>query len=143
VRRFHHVIAVSEHDKKLMSAWVAPEAGERGGPRVWIRRSFPRGPPAVEEALGRCFVGRRWDWEPNVDAVQVFLCGGVGRASWPRFPERNAFSNCGAEIRGRRVQTLASDSVEVTGSVSLCGRAIFARAAVGGGSVARGGWERA
>ncbi|HEY7617540.1 MAG TPA: glycosyltransferase, partial [Terriglobales bacterium] len=67
VRKFHHVIAVSEHDRRLMNAWV--EAS-----RITV---VPTGvdlqqfKPAAQRTSGRplvIFVGAM-DWQPNVDAV--------------------------------------------------------------------------
>lgn len=54
------------------------------------------------------------DWEPNIDAVDYF-CAQI----WPRI--REEFPDAKFQIVGRRpatkVQRLASDSVEVTGTV--------------------------
>jgi glycosyltransferase involved in cell wall biosynthesis len=112
VARFHHVIAVSEHDRALMAAMTEPS-----------RLSVV--PTGVDVSRYRALVGREavgplvlflgsMDWEPNVDAVEYF-CGDI----WPRV--RRAVPEARFRIVGRRphprVRRLASDSVEVTGTV--------------------------
>jgi len=111
VRRFHHVIAVSEHDRKLMSRWVDPQCITVVPTGVDLESFHPcaqsSGKPLV------LFVGAM-DWEPNVDAVEYF-CAQV----WPEVKKAVP----AAEFRivgrnpGRRVLRLTSDSVSVTGSV--------------------------
>jgi len=54
------------------------------------------------------------DWEPNVDAVGVFLRE-IWPTYWPRWPNC-ALPHCGPESSGR-VRRLAGSSVEVTGRV--------------------------
>lgn len=112
VTRFDRVIAVSEHDRSLMSAWV-------DGSRIDV---VPTGvdldqfrSSEIPQPCGALvmFVGAM-DWEPNVDAVEYF------RATvWPaiaaRVPEAR-FRIVGRNP-DRRVQSLAGGSVEVTGSV--------------------------
>jgi len=117
VRKFQHVIAVSENDRSLMMKWVDadritvvptgvdlaayapdPEASNTG---------VPEPTPLVT------FVGAM-DWEPNVDGVEYF-CSEV----WPAI--QSAVPEARLRIVGRnpvrRVQKWASDSIEVTGSV--------------------------
>ena len=111
VRRLDHVIAVSEHDKKLMSAWVGAE-------RISVvptgvdTEEFSPGEPEQENMLV-VFVGAM-DWEPNVDAVKYF-CGEI----WPEIlasvPEAR-FRIVGRNP-DRRVRALAGGRVEVTGTV--------------------------
>jgi len=115
VRRFRHVIAVSDNDRRLMSAMtdasritVVPTgvdtrkyaAGEPDGARD------ERGPLVV-------FLGSM-DWEPNVDGVEYFC-----RDIWPRVLA--SVSAARFRVVGRdphpRVRRLASASVEVTGTV--------------------------
>jgi glycosyltransferase involved in cell wall biosynthesis len=112
VRRFHHVIAVSEHDKKLMSAW----GGARRLTVVPTGVDTEQFHPSPEPGRGKplvVFVGAM-DWEPNVDAVEYF-CGEI----WPGILAR--VPNAQFRIVGRnpddRVRRLACDSVEVTGRV--------------------------
>jgi len=112
VRKFDHVIAVSEHDKKLMSAWGEPE-------RVTVvptgvdTEQFCPGDQARQEKPLVVFVGAM-DWEPNVDAVQYFCA-----EMWPRIlaevPEAR-FRIVGRNP-DRRVEALAGGSVEITGRV--------------------------
>lgn len=112
VRRFHHVIAVSEHDKELMSAWVEAERLTVVPTGVDTKEFQPGPNPASDEPLV-LFVGAM-DWEPNVDAVEYFC-----RDIWPgvrsRVPKAN-FRIVGRNP-GDRVRQLACDSIEVTGRV--------------------------
>ena len=112
LRKFHHVIAVSENDRALMSQWIAPG-------RITV---IPTGvdlthyrldPNAPEPGPVITFVGAM-DWEPNVDAVEYFC-----REIWPHI--KTEVPEARFRIVGRnpdrRVQKWASDSVEVTGRV--------------------------
>jgi glycosyltransferase involved in cell wall biosynthesis len=112
VRRFQHVIAVSEHDRTLMKGWVdasritvVPTGVDLGQ----YRPSFDR-PPVGQLVV---FVGAM-DWEPNVDAME-YLC----REIWPLLLAQVP----GAKLRivgrnpGERVRRLANASVEITGRV--------------------------
>jgi glycosyltransferase involved in cell wall biosynthesis len=112
VRRFHHVIAVSEHDRSLMEAWVE-------GSRITVvptgvdleqyRPDFDHKP----EAPIVMFVGAM-DWEPNVDAMEYF-CDQI----WPSVLVQTPAARLRIVGRnpGDRVRRLASDSVQVTGRV--------------------------
>ena len=110
--RFDHVIAVSEHDKKLMSAWVEPERVTVVPTGVDTEQFCPDPQPGQEKPLV-VFVGAM-DWEPNVDAVKYF-CAEI----WPLVLAKVP----GAHFRivgrnpDRRVRALAGSSVEVTGRV--------------------------
>jgi glycosyltransferase involved in cell wall biosynthesis len=112
VRKFDHVIAVSEHDRGLMEAWVE-------GSRITV---VPTGvdleqyKPDFERQANSSlvvFVGAM-DWEPNVDAMEHF-CRDIWPAVLARVP--------GAKMRivGRnpdeRVRALAASSIEITGRV--------------------------
>jgi polysaccharide biosynthesis protein PslH len=112
VRRFNHVIAVSEHDKKLMSAWVAPERVSVVPTGVDTKQFRPSEQRAPHNALV-VFVGAM-DWEPNVDAVKYF-CAEI----WPQIREKvpDARFRIVGRSPDRRVQKLAGDSIEVTGRV--------------------------
>jgi glycosyltransferase involved in cell wall biosynthesis len=111
VKKFHHVIAVSEHDKKLMGAWgdgvrlsVVPTGVDT--------EQFCLQPTDQEKPLV-VFVGAM-DWEPNVDAVTYF-CAEI----WPHVVAkvpRARFRIVGRNP-DRRVHALAGSSVEVTGRV--------------------------
>lgn len=112
VRKFDHVIAVSEHDRSLMSAWVSASRISVVPTGVDLARFRPNkdAQPAGPLVM---FIGAM-DWAPNVDAVEYF-CAEV----WPAVESRVP----GARFRivgrnpERRVQKLASAAVEVTGSV--------------------------
>lgn len=112
VRKFQHVIAVSENDRSLMMRWV-------DGDRVTV---VPTGvdlshyrpdPTSPEPAPLITFIGAM-DWEPNVDGVEYF-CSEV----WPTI--KTEVPTARFRIVGRnpvrRVQKWASESIEVTGKV--------------------------
>jgi glycosyltransferase involved in cell wall biosynthesis len=112
VRKFHHVIAVSEHDKKLMSAWLDPSRLSVVPTGVDTMQFHPGAESRQKTGLV-LFVGAM-DWEPNVDAVEYF-CQEIWPGVLARVPEARF------RIVGRnpdaRVQRLVCDSVEVTGRV--------------------------
>jgi glycosyltransferase involved in cell wall biosynthesis len=112
VRRFHHVIAVSEHDKKLMSAWIDAARLSVVPTGVDTEQYRPNSHARPEKPLV-VFVGAM-DWEPNVDAVEYFC-----REIWPSILAR--VSSAHFRIVGRnpgdRVRRLQCKSVEVTGRV--------------------------
>jgi polysaccharide biosynthesis protein PslH len=112
VRRFHHVIAVSEHDKKLMSAWV-DSARVSVIPTGVDTEQFHPGPKPGQGKPLVVFVGAM-DWEPNVDAVEYFC-----REIWPGILARvpNAQFRIVGRNPGSRVRRLECNSVEVTGRV--------------------------
>ena len=112
VKKFDRVIAVSEHDRSLMEAWVE-------GARIAVvptgvdlqqyRPDFnyhPQSPLVM-------FIGAM-DWEPNVDAMEYF-CAEI----WPAVLERIPAAKLRIVGRnpGERVRKLVSDSVEITGRV--------------------------
>jgi glycosyltransferase involved in cell wall biosynthesis len=102
VRRFQQVIAVSEHDRKLMSRWVDPARITVVPTGVDLKQFKGKSPGKEMENLV-IFVGAM-DWGPNVDAVQYF-CQEIWRF---RIVGRNP---------DRRVEKLAGESIEITGSV--------------------------
>ncbi len=112
VKQFQHVIAVSEHDRELMSRWVEPSRITIVPTGVDLRQFEAKFPGTETENLV-IFVGAM-DWEPNIDAVQYFC-----QEIWPSVRARIP----GVRFRivgrnpDRRVQKLAGESVEVTGSV--------------------------
>lgn len=112
VRRFHHVIAVSDVDRDGMSAMVSPDRISVVLTGVDLKM-FRYDPNLRPPGLDVVFTGSM-DWEPNIDGVE-YLCKEV----WPQVLAQVP----GAKflIVGRRpnqrVQGLASDSVEVTGTV--------------------------
>lgn len=112
VRKFDHVIAVSEHDKKLMSAWVEKERITVVPTGVDTAQFSPDTNPREEKSLV-IFVGAM-DWEPNVDAVNYF-CAEIWPSVAARLPEAR-FRIVGRNP-DRRVLALAGPTVEVTGRV--------------------------
>ena len=112
VRRFDHVIAVSEHDKQLMTAWVEPERVTVVPTGVETGQFCP-GPQSRQEKPLVVFVGAM-DWEPNVDAVKYF-CAEIWSQISAKVPEAR-FRIVGRNPDGR-VQELAGPSIDVTGRV--------------------------
>lgn len=112
VRKFHHVIAVSEHDRQLMGAWTDPSQ-ITVVPTGVDRQQYRPDPSSGAVAPLVLFVGAM-DWEPNIDAVEYFC-----RETWPSILARVPAARFRIVGRNpvRRVQKLASSSVEVTGSV--------------------------
>src|SRR6266550_6446058 len=135
VRRFHHVIAVSEQDRQAMS-WmcdlahisVVPTGVDLAKYR-YDHTERPSRPLVI-------FTGSM-DWEANIDGVEYF-CKDI----WPRVLTQVPEARFG--IVGRdphpRVKRLASDSVEVTGTVPSIGDHLRAAAVfvvplrIGGGT---------
>lgn len=112
VRMFHHVIAVSEHDRQLMAAWTDLSRITVVPTGVDVQQYRSDLPSRVVEPLV-VFVGAM-DWEPNIDAVEYFC-----REIWPSIRAKvpAARFRIAGRNPGRRVRRLASSSVEVTGSV--------------------------
>jgi glycosyltransferase involved in cell wall biosynthesis len=112
LRKFHHVVAVSDHDREQMlkmnhscSISVVPTGVDT--------QKYAVAPPAQAEPPRIVFLGSM-DWEPNIDAV-IYFCQEI----FPRV--RAEFPTALFQIVGRnphaRVKQLASDSVQVTGTV--------------------------
>jgi len=112
MKRFHHLVAVSEIDRKLMIS-VHPQniTVVPTGVDLQQFRAADNSPVSSHEVL---FLGSM-DWEANVDAVTYF-CEKV----WPRILSK--IPDAKFRIVGRdphpSVKKLACDSVEVTGTVS-------------------------
>lgn len=112
LQRFHHVIAVSEHDRTLMSEWADSSHISVVPTGVDLHRFRPDLARTAAQPLVM-FVGAM-DWMPNVDAVEYFC-----REIWPAIVKRVP----GARFRivGRnplpKVRNLASGPIEVTGVV--------------------------
>lgn len=112
VRRFHHVIAVSETDRQAMSAMVDPShisvvpTGVDLSKYQYDPSVQPSGPLVV-------FTGSM-DWAANIDGVEFFC-----KEIWPLVLAK--VPNAHFRIVGRdphpRVKALASSTVEVTGTV--------------------------
>ena len=111
VRRFTHVIAVSDHDRKLMTAWVEPSRVTVVPTGVDLQNYWPA--KTSGNSLNVAFVGAM-DWEPNIDAVNYF-CEEIWPNVLSKVPEAR-FKIIGRNP-DRRVQKLASQSVEITGRV--------------------------
>ena len=112
VRKFDHIIAVSEHDKRLINEWTDSSRITVVPTGVDLRQYHPDVSPRANEPLV-LFVGAM-DWEPNVDAVEYF-----SREMWPSIQAKVPTARFRIVGRNpvRRVRSLASSSVEVTGSV--------------------------
>jgi glycosyltransferase involved in cell wall biosynthesis len=112
VRRFHRVIAVSEADRDAMSAMVDPDRISVVPTGVDLSQFCYDADSEPDNRLV-VFTGSM-DWKPNIDGVQFFC-----KEIWPFILAR--VPDARFRIVGRdpdsRVRNLASDSVEVTGSV--------------------------
>jgi polysaccharide biosynthesis protein PslH len=112
VRRFDHVIAVSENDARLMGTWVDRSHISVVPTGVDLRKFHPDLSRTAVQPLVM-FVGAM-DWMPNVDAVDYFC-----REVWPNILQR--IPTARFRVVGRNpnplVQALASDNIEVTGMV--------------------------
>jgi glycosyltransferase involved in cell wall biosynthesis len=112
VRKFHHVVAVSESDRALMTRWVDNDQVTVVPTGVDLGEYQPDASAPAPGSLVT-FVGAM-DWEPNVDGVDYF-CSQIWPAVKAEVPDARF------RIVGRnpdwRVQKWASDSVEVTGRV--------------------------
>ncbi len=112
LRKFHHVIAVSDHDREQMRT-MNPSCPISVVPTGVDTQKYAVAPPAQAEPPRIIFLGSM-DWEPNIDAV-IYFCQEV----FPRV--RAEFPSALFQIVGRnphsRVKQLASDSVQVTGTV--------------------------
>jgi glycosyltransferase involved in cell wall biosynthesis len=112
LKRFQHVIAVSEVDRQQMLAMHS------GCPITVVPTGvdcaeFSVAPPASIKPPRIVFIGSM-DWEPNIDAVIFFA-----RDIWPSVQAR--FPDAVFEIVGRnpdpKVRGLASPSIKVSGTV--------------------------
>ena len=109
---FHHVIAVSEHDRKQLLQMNSSSAISVVPTGVDTAKCAVA-PPAPSTPAKIIFTGSM-DWEPNIDAVSYF-CEEI----FPRV--RSGFPDAIFQIVGRnphpKVKRLASESVQVTGTV--------------------------
>jgi len=112
LRRFRHVIAVSDYDRNEMLA-MAPGCSITVVPTGVDTEKYQAVPSASGNPPLIVFTGSM-DWEPNIDAVEYF-CGEIFPTVLATFPAARF------QIVGRnphaRVRKLASASVEVTGTV--------------------------
>jgi sugar transferase (PEP-CTERM/EpsH1 system associated) len=116
LERFRHIIAVSDHDRQQMLSMVSQcdisvIATGVDTEKYTVATSATANPPRI------VFTGSM-DWEPNIDAV-IYFC----RDIFPRI--RSEFPAAIFQIVGRdphpRVQQLASQHVQVTGTVPFVG----------------------
>jgi glycosyltransferase involved in cell wall biosynthesis len=111
-RRFHHVIAVSEADRQAMSGMIDPShisvvpTGVDLSKYRYDPAARPSGPIVI-------FTGSM-DWEPNIDGVE-FFCKEIWPLVLAKMPQAR-FRIVGRDPHPR-VRKLASESVEVTGTV--------------------------
>jgi glycosyltransferase involved in cell wall biosynthesis len=112
LRRFHHIIAVSDHDRQEMLA-MAPGSDITVVPTGVDTQKYAVAPPTTANPPRIVFTGSM-DWEPNLDAVAYFY-----QDVFPRV--RAEFPSALFQIVGRnplpRVKQLASEHVQVTGTV--------------------------
>ena len=112
LRRFAHVIAVSDRDAEAMAAMVDRGKISVVPTGVDVAQYFKAAGVEAERPVV-LFLGSM-DWEANVDAVDYF-CASI----WPAV--RAAVPDARFTIVGRnphpRVRALASESVEITGTV--------------------------
>ena len=113
VRRFDHVIAVSEHDKALMAQWVDASRISVTPTGVDLAQFGAGAPDPATAAPLVVFVGSM-DWEPNEDGMLWFH-----EQVWPQVLA--AIPSARLRIVGRRpppaIAQLAGGAVEVTGTV--------------------------
>jgi glycosyltransferase involved in cell wall biosynthesis len=112
VRKFHHVVAVSESDRALMTQWVDADRVTVVPTGVDLGEYRPD-PAAPEPGPVVTFVGAM-DWEPNVDGVE-YLANEIWPVVKAEVPE--ARLRIVGRNPDRRVKKWASDAIEVTGRV--------------------------
>src|SRR5436305_7219950 len=113
VHRFHHVIAVSDHDREQMMKWTDGASITVVPTGVDIKKYAAAKDEAKLNRSLVLFLGSM-DWEPNIDGVKYFC-----RDIWPQV--QRSVKDARFRIVGRdphpQVRRLASESVEVTGTV--------------------------
>lgn len=112
MEKFDHVIAVSDRDRDEMRA-VNQHSPITVVPTGVDIEKYPMVPSASGSPPLLVFTGSM-DWEPNIDAMEYFC-----KEIWPEV--LHTFPEARLQIVGRsphrRVQSLASSSVDVTGTV--------------------------
>jgi polysaccharide biosynthesis protein PslH len=112
IRRFHHVIAVSETDREAMSPMVDPTHISVVPTGVDLSK-YQYDPEARPSPLLVVFTGSM-DWGANIDGVE-FFCKEIWPLVLAKIPEAR-FRIVGRDPHPR-VRALASDKIEVTGTV--------------------------
>ncbi len=118
VRKFQHVIAVSENDRALMTKWVDGDRVTVVPTGVDLAQYRPAPNPLDISAPLVTFVGAM-DWEPNVDGVEYF-CAEVWPAIKAEVPQ--ARLRIVGRNPDRRVQEWASNSINNDNSIEVTGR---------------------
>ncbi|HEY6766111.1 MAG TPA: glycosyltransferase family 4 protein [Candidatus Sulfotelmatobacter sp.] len=113
IGNFHHIVAVSEHDRTQMLD-MYPGCSISVVPTGVDTQKFSIAPPSSSDPPRIVFTGSM-DWEPNIDAVQYF-CDQIFPTVRANFPKA-IFQIVGRQPHAK-VRRLASDSVQVTGTVS-------------------------
>jgi glycosyltransferase involved in cell wall biosynthesis len=112
VNRFHHVIAVSEHDREMMRA-MTDKSRISVVPTGVDLKQYTTAAQTTEARNLIIFVGSM-DWEANIDGVDYFC-----REVWPAV--KKSVPDAQLRIVGRnphpRVKRWAGDSIEITGTV--------------------------
>jgi glycosyltransferase involved in cell wall biosynthesis len=112
LRKFRHIIAVSEHDRQQLLA-MDRNCSITVVPTGVDTEKYSPAPHAEADPPKILFLGSM-DWEPNIDAV-IYFC----RDILPRI--RAHFPSAVFQIAGRNphasVKQLAGNSVEVTGTI--------------------------
>jgi len=111
-RRFHHVIAVSETDRTAMSGMVDPSHISVVPTGVDLSK-YQYDPELRPQGSLVIFTGSM-DWQPNIDGVEYF-CSEIWPLVLHKVPQAR-FRIVGRDPHPR-VKKLASQSVEVTGTV--------------------------
>jgi glycosyltransferase involved in cell wall biosynthesis len=112
IGRFHHVIAVSERDRKEMLN-MNPRCPITVVPTGVDTSQYRVAPSATADPPRLVFTGSM-DWEPNIDAVEYF-CQQIWPSLLADFPQAR-FQIVGRDPHAR-VRRLETASVEVTGKV--------------------------
>lgn len=112
VRRFDHIIAVSQYDRTALSTMVSAERITIVPTGVDLRQ-YQTISQSIPDTHNVVFLGSM-DWEANVDGAEFFC-----RQIWPAI--RKHVQSARFQIVGRnpaaRIRALADDSIEVTGTV--------------------------
>lgn len=112
VGRFHHVVAVSDHDRSLMASMTSPSHITVVPTGVDV--AAYRAQAAVGQGTRNVMFLGSMDWEANVDGVEYF-CEQI----WPRVIA--LVPDAKFQVVGRspsqRIRRLASDSVDIVGGV--------------------------